>query len=168
MVQLATLTTERLTLTPLTVVDAEAMAAVYDREQMYQFTGGSPPTAIELRQRYERLAVGWSSDYREQWCNWIVRVGDAAAPIGAAQATVAADLQWAAVAWEIGVANQGNGYASEAARAVVDWLIACGVQRITAAIHPEHLASARVASKTGLTATSEVNDGEIVWQISRG
>jgi hypothetical protein len=36
------------------------------------------------------------------------------------QATVAHDDTRAHVAWEIGVVKQGNGYASEAATAVVD------------------------------------------------
>ena len=75
-------------------------------------------------------------------------------------ATVAADLAWAAVAWEIAVTHQGNGYATESARAVVDWLTESGVEKVTAGIHPDHLASASVARQAGLTAT-----GEIVWQF---
>ena len=61
------------------------------------------------------------------------------------QATVAADGSSADVAWEIGVAAQGKGMASEAATAVVGWLIDNGVRDIRALIHPEHTASAVVA-----------------------
>lgn len=158
--------TERLTLTPLTVGDADAMLAVYADERMYSFTGGSPPTASELRERYERLEHGWNHDRSEQWCNWIVRTRDSSDPIGAMQATIAGDRSWAAVAWEIAVDQQGNGYAAEAARAIVDWLAASGIAQITAAIHPAHAASVRVARAAGLTPTDERDDGEVVWRLA--
>ena len=80
------------------------------------------------------------------------------------QATVAADGASADVAWEVGVAAQGAGIASEAARAVVEWLIEHGVVDIRALIHPEHAASAGVARRAGLSATHEVEDGEVVWR----
>lgn len=164
---LPTIVTARLTLTPLQVADADSMLEVYADERMYDFTGGAPPTVTQLRQRYERLAEGWSDDRSEQWCNWIVRLDGRPDPVGAVQATVADDLAWAAVAWEIGVDHQGQGLASEAASALVEWLLASGVERITATIHPDHLASAAVASRAGLTATDDVDDGEIVWHRHR-
>ena len=159
--------TERLVLAPLTVADAAGMLAVYADEGMYTFTGGAPLSAADLRRRYEHLAGGWNHDRSEQWCNWIVRSEGSADPVGAVQATIAVDLDWAAVAWEIGVPHQGRGLASEAASAVVDWLLASGVVRITASIHPDHVASAAVASRVGLSPTSEVDDGEIVWSRHR-
>ncbi|MCE9622072.1 MAG: GNAT family N-acetyltransferase [Actinomycetia bacterium] len=156
--------TDRLALTPLTVDDADGMVAVYADERMYTYTGGTPPTADELRQRYDRLVGGWNHDRSEQWCNWIVRVSGRSEPIGAMQATIADDLAWASVAWEIAVGHQGNRYASEAARAIVDWLMVAGVARITAAVHPDHRASANVARMAGLSPTSELDDGEVVWE----
>ncbi len=159
--------TERLMLTPLTVDDADAMADVYADQRMHEFTGGAPSDAAQLHERYERLVVGWNHDRSEQWCNWIVRLHGCPEPIGAMQATIAHDLAWASVAWEIGVSHQGRGLASEAAAALVDWLLASGVDRITAAIHPDHAASAGVALHAGLMATDEVDDGEIVWHRHR-
>jgi RimJ/RimL family protein N-acetyltransferase len=162
-----TIATERLSLTPLTVADAAGMLDVYADQRMYEFTGGTPPSAMQLRQRFETLAKGWNHDRSEQWCNWIVRLHGRPHPIGAVQATVADDLTRAAVAWEIGVSHQGQGLASEASSALVDWLLAAGVARITATIHPDHLASAGVAARAGLTATDEIDDGEIVWHRHR-
>ncbi len=155
--------TQRLSLTPLTVGDADGMVAVYADPRMFEFTGGEPPTLDALRTRYERLAVGWNHDGSQQWCNWIVRVQGASEPIGAMQATIAADLAWAEVAWEIGVAHQGSGYAAEAASAMLDALLGAGVRAIRACIHPDHAASAGVAARLGLVPTDEVDDGEIVW-----
>jgi RimJ/RimL family protein N-acetyltransferase len=162
-----TLRSERLVLTPLQVADATGMFEVYADERMYTFTHGAPPTAAGLRERYEQLTVGWNHDRSEQWCNWIVRGDGDPEPVGVIQATVADELDRAAVAWEIGVGHQGQGFASEAASAVVDWLLASGVARITASIHPDNVASTAVASRVGLTPTGEIDDGEIVWHRLR-
>jgi RimJ/RimL family protein N-acetyltransferase len=160
----ASLVTERLTLSPLTPADAAGMAAVYADPAMYEFTGGSPPTAEQLHDRYTRLAVGWNHDRSTRWSNWIVRVSGTVEPIGAIQASIAADWSSAAVAWEIGVAAQGQGYAQEAAKAVVDWLVSRGTSTIEASIHPRHHASGRVASACGLVPTADRDDGEVVWR----
>jgi len=157
--------TARLTLTPLMAADSDAMVAVYADPAMYTYTGGTPPTGTELRDRYERLAQGWNHDHSEQWCNWIVRVSGRTEPIGAMQASIADDPTSAAVAWEVAVRQQGNGFASEAATAVVEWLIARGVAAITATIHPEHAASAAIARNAGMTATDEIDDDEVVWKL---
>ncbi len=162
------LVTDRLTLSPLRADDADGMVEIYADEAMFTFTGGESMDADLLRRRYEQLETGWNHDRSERWYNWILRVGDDSAPVGAMQATVAADRSWAAVAWEIGVAHQGRGLASEAAGAVVAWLRSSGVARITATIHPDHAASARVAAKLGLAPTDEVDDGEVVWAIPSG
>jgi RimJ/RimL family protein N-acetyltransferase len=162
-----TIVTERLTLTPLTVADADGMVEVYADRRMHEFTGGAPPSALQLRERYERLVVGRNHDGSEQWCNWIVRLHGCPSPIGAMQATVASVRSEAAVAWEIGVSHQGRGFAGEAACALVDWLLASGLERITATIRPEHAASAGVAARAGLVATDEVDDEEIVWNRVR-
>ncbi len=162
------LVTDRLTLSPLRADDADDMVEVYADEAMFTFTGGEPMDAARLRRRYEQLEAGWNHDGSERWCNWIVRVTDFPAPVGVIQATIAADRSWAAIAWEIGVAHQGRGLASEAAGAVVSWLRGAGVTRITAAIHPDHVASARVATKVGLAPTHEIDDGEVVWATPPG
>jgi RimJ/RimL family protein N-acetyltransferase len=158
------LVTERLVLTPLTEQDADAMVEVLGDEQMHAFTGGAPLSLDEMRSRYRRLVAGQSSDGSELWFNWVVRL-DAAQPVGMMQATVAADGTRADVAWEIGVPWQGHRYASEAATAVVRWLIESGITDLRALIHPEHLASARVAARAGLTPTTELVDGELVWRL---
>jgi protein-L-isoaspartate O-methyltransferase len=66
----------------------------------------------------------------------------------------------AEIAWAVGVAWQGQGIASEAARAVVGWLERRGVATITAHIHPDHHASATVATRAGLRPTGEYRDHE--------
>jgi RimJ/RimL family protein N-acetyltransferase len=159
------LTTARLLLSPLRVADAPAMVSLLSDARMYEFTGGSPPTLAELTDRYERLAGRRSSDGSELWFNWIVRLRDGAVPVGVVQATVAPDGTTADVAWEIGVEWQGRGLAGEAAVELVRWLITEDVAQISALVHPDHVASQRVAERAGLVRTNEVDDGEVVWRL---
>ena len=102
----------------------------------------------------------------ELWRNWVVRRRADAQPVGTVQATLSRrDAGWsAAVAWVVGVPYQGQGYAAEAARALVAWLADRDVGEVVAHIHPDHAASAGVARRAGLRPTGDLVDGEVVWR----
>lgn len=160
--------TERLTLTSLVPDDANALFPVLDDERLHAFTGGRPDTIEELRARLVAWATERSPNGREAWLNWLVRSADDRRVLGTTQATVErdrADLR-AAVAWTIGSAEQGQGVGTEAARAIVGWLVGEGATTVEAYVHPEHAASAGVARNAGLVATDETVDGEVVWRRS--
>lgn len=159
----------RIVLTPLAVGDAAEMTGVLGGEQLYAFTGGRPPTADELRARYARQVAGHSADGREEWRNWIIRRAADGQAVGFVQATIAGrpGEEVAEIAWVVGLAWQGNGYAGEAARALVTWLDARGIPAIQAHIHPDHAASAAVARGAGLRPAGQVEDGEQVWRRRR-
>jgi RimJ/RimL family protein N-acetyltransferase len=161
----ATITTDRLVLTPLRAADADAMAEVLGDERLHEFIGGHPASVDDLRRRYERLAAGSGRD-DEIWLNWIVRRPGDRQPVGTVQATVTRlGAGWAAeIAWVIGVPWQARGFAGEAARNLVSWLGERGACVITANVHPEHHASAKVAARAGLTVTTDQVDGERVWR----
>jgi len=114
-----------------------------------------------LEKWIELVAPGHSPDGSEIWKNWVVRLRDDARAIGTVQATIVGDE--ATLAWTIGSAWQGHGYAKEAAAAVVLWVATSGVVWVRAAIHPEHHASAAVARSIGLAPTTETAEGEVVW-----
>lgn len=149
-------------LTPLAAEDADSMVEVLADERMYEFTGGAPPTLDRLRQRYRTMARGRSPSGDEWWFNWIVHWPPHGL-VGAVQATVPADRSRADVAWEVGVPWQGHGVAGEAVRAMIDWLRAAAVTDLRACIHPDHAASVAIASRIGLSPTTELIDGEVVW-----
>jgi RimJ/RimL family protein N-acetyltransferase len=157
--------TRRLTLEPLQIADAEEMARVLADKRLHEFIGGRPATVAELRDHYASLVAG-SSDPDELWLNWIVRRRSDTRPIGTVQATVTNrhGRSTANVAWVIGVDWQNHGFASEAARALVEWLRANGADEVIACIHPDHQASAMVAGRAGLQATTERREGEQVWR----
>ena len=153
----------RLSLVPLAVTDAEEMVGVLSADALYAFTGGSPPTADELRARYARQSSGRSPDGGEEWRNWILRREPGGEAIGYVQATIADEGTRAEIAWVIGVNWQGQGYAAEAAQALVSWLDSRSVTAIQARIHPDHSASAAVARRAGLAPTGRIEDGEQLW-----
>ena len=155
--------TSRLDLVPLALDDAEEMVDVLAGDELYAFTGGSPPTLAKLRRRYATQAVGHSADDTETWHNWIVRTRTNGRAIGYVQATITDHGRHAEIAWVIGLEWQGRGYATEAATVLVDWLDARGVTRITANVHPDNLASESVARRIRLLPTDRWIDGERTW-----
>jgi RimJ/RimL family protein N-acetyltransferase len=156
--------TARLVLEPLRIEHAEPMALVLADPQLHTFIGGAPATAPQLRSRYTRMLAG-SSDPAESWCNWMIRLRENHQLTGTVQATVSPDADGlhAEIAWLIGTAWQRRGIATEATRALVDWLTRQPIHAVIAHIHPGHHASAAVATAAGLTPTAELHDGEIRW-----
>jgi RimJ/RimL family protein N-acetyltransferase len=166
---ISTITTERLRLEPLRVEDAGEMAVVLNDERLHDFTRGRPATVDELRAHYEKFVAGPARP-DEIWLNWVVRRRADSRAVGTVQATLTSrDGHWrASAAWVIGTQWQRQGFASEAARALVDWLTGEGAQEIVAYIHPDHRASAGVATRAGLERTEEQMDGEQVWRLPAG
>jgi RimJ/RimL family protein N-acetyltransferase len=158
--------TARLLLEPLAVRHAAPMVEVLAAPRLYRFTGGRPPTLPELTERYERLMAG-PGRRGEGWLNWVIRQREDQQLTGTVQATITCEPTGlrAAIAWVVGALWQGRGYATESAQALVHWLREHEVMTIVAAIHPDHAASAAVASRAGMTPTAERADGEIIWRL---
>jgi RimJ/RimL family protein N-acetyltransferase len=166
------LTSDRLTLEPLSVDHAAAMVDVLADPALYTFTGGEPPSLDTLTARYRSQLRGPADD-SEAWLNWMVRRQDTDTFIGFVQATVRAGNEddvdegtLAEIAWVIDPAHQRLGFAAEATDLMVTWLHAHGVERFAASIHPEHTASQRVAQRQGLQPTTTIEDGEVRWESS--
>jgi len=160
--------TQRLELVALRVADAEEMVVVLADPALHQFTGGRPASLEELRGRYTSWAGG-SGSVDELWLNWIVRRRIDNAAIGAVQATVVHPHgePIGEVAWTVGTAFQRQGFATEAAVALVQWLLDNGAGSVTAHVHPDHTASGRVAAAAGLRPTDRIVDGEVEWRLDR-
>lgn len=157
--------TGRLELLPLEVGHAEEMAAVLSDPALHTFIGGTPETPQALHSRYLRLTAG-SPDPDVSWLNWVIRLRDQGRLTGTVQATIAPGGQGAVaeIAWVVGTPWQRRGIATEAARGLVDWLSGQPVRTVIAHIHPDHRASAAVATAAGLTPTDQWQEGELRWQ----
>jgi len=113
------ISSRRLTLVPLSPGHAGEMAALLADPDLYTFTGGSPPTRQELRARYERWTAG-SPDPEVSWCNWVIQLRSPQCLTGTVQATISTgDEPAAEVAWMVVTSWQGQGIATEAARALI-------------------------------------------------
>ena len=159
------ISTRRLDLLPLHVEHAEEMAAVLSDPALHTFIGGTPDTPQALRSRYQRMTAG-SPDPAVSWLNWVIRLRDESCLTGTVQATVSPSGHGslAEVAWVVGTPWQGRGIATEGARGLVEWLSRQPVHTVIAHIHPEHRASAAVATAAGLTPTDEWHEGERQWR----
>jgi RimJ/RimL family protein N-acetyltransferase len=159
------LTTPRLVLEPLRPDHARELAPVLADPALHAFTGDEPASEDELRARFTRQAVGHSPAGAEGWLNWVARDRATRAPVGTVQATISDgdDGRSAALAWVVATGRQGEGLATEAAGAAMDWLRARGVTHFVAYVHPDHGASAAVARHLGLAATEERHAGEVRW-----
>ena len=109
--------TPRLDLEPLGAEDAIDLFPVLDDAGLGRWTGETPPADIEaLRARFAMWEARRSPDGTELWLNWTMRLREDRAAVGHLQATVTADTT--AIAWVVGTAYQGQGFATEAARAM--------------------------------------------------
>ncbi|WP_184196738.1 GNAT family N-acetyltransferase [Chitinimonas taiwanensis] len=107
------LTTQRLTLEPITAAHAAELLAGLSNEALYQFIPQNPPASLEaLQTRYKRLESRSSPDGDEWWLNWAVRLSGGEY-VGVVEATVDEDNA-ATMAWFIFAAHQRKGYAKEA------------------------------------------------------
>jgi len=155
------LDTERLRLEPLRIFHAAEMTRVLADIDLYEFTGGEPPTFEQLTRRYTLMYAG-SRNEAEQWHNWILRSKQAGKAVGHVQATV--DPFKVELAWTIGSRWQKQGFARESSMAMSRWLVAHGPSRQDAWIHPDHDASSAVARHLGMTNTGVIDeDGEVRW-----
>lgn len=129
---------------------------------LYEYTNETPPESLgALRLRYTNLESRRSPDGTQAWLNWVLVEKATGISIGYIQATV--DSKSADVAWVVGTAWQGRGFATEAARSLLVWLRRAGVRTARANINKMHIASQRVAANIGFSRTDQMIDGEDVW-----
>lgn len=117
------LVTARLRLTPLNPQHGPALFAALGDPSVYEFIPQNPPRSIgELEARYRRIAQG-SGDSEEWWWNWAVAATDRSeAPFGTVEFSVTVPAHRAVLGYVFGPAAWGHGFASEACRAVLDYL----------------------------------------------
>jgi RimJ/RimL family protein N-acetyltransferase len=164
-IETAVIATERLVLVPLHGEDADELCDVLYDDRLHEFIGGRPSSRLDLHARFVLLAAG-SPREGETWMNWVIRRRLDSQAIGTVQATIRGvdGRQVARLGWMVGVEWQNQGFASEAATALVKWVRKLGVEDIGANIHPDHDASATVATRAGLHQTEEEFEGERVWR----
>jgi RimJ/RimL family protein N-acetyltransferase len=147
-------------LVPLRAQDADDLLGLLDDAYVRESLGVDD--ADGLRRRFARWESRRSPDGSERWLNWVVRGRASGRAVGWSQATVRATR--ASVAYALVPDARGRGAASDAVRAMTDWLrTELGVDEVTASIAPANAASARVARAAGFAPTDRREAGEVVW-----
>jgi RimJ/RimL family protein N-acetyltransferase len=146
--------TERLLLRPLRADDADAFVALHADERVNRFVG-----AYTLRQARERLAT-----IERQWAErghglCAVELRSTGEFLGRCGLNHWPRFDEVEIGWTFRAEAWGHGYATEAARACVDWgfatLDAAYVPYLTAMIRPGNTPSVRVAERLGFTPLRE-------------
>ena len=166
---------ERLSIEPLVIEDADELFAALDHPDVGTYIGGPEMTTVEaLRTRIGHLVVGSGRD-DEQWLNWVVRTTATDEVIGRLEATVYAGGSWAEVAYVFDPRRWGHGYAVESAGWMIDHLRASGVSELWAAIHPDNGRSIRLIERLGFIevpppptrAVGSYDEGDLVFVRGR-
>jgi RimJ/RimL family protein N-acetyltransferase len=70
--------------------------------------------------------------------------------------------------WTVFPAHRKKGYATETARALMDWAATeHGIRRFVSSTTPSNAPSLRVHNKLGFARTGQVVDGEIIFELRR-
>jgi ribosomal-protein-alanine N-acetyltransferase len=162
--------TGRLVLEPQTVAHAEEMFRVLADPAIYEFESEPPESLPWLRDRFARLESRRSTDGKELWLNWVVRL-TAGGLAGYVQASVRED-RCAVIAYVFASRYWGQGYASEAVRAMMEELVEdFGVRRFLAVFKRANVRSQRLLERLGfaqapieLGAAYDVEPGEVVME----
>ncbi len=150
--------TSRLTLRPLRHADAVAISARRSDPDVARYQSYAGPYPIDRAAQMVAEVVAFDRPVPEEW--WMVAIardGDTDS-IGTVAVYATFDGRVVELGWELSADAWGKGYASEAVEAMVAWLFDATtvlgesgpVQRIGAQMHPDNLASARVAESVGM------------------
>ncbi len=70
--------------------------------------------------------------------------------------------------WTVFPSHRKKGYATETARALMDWAATKhGIRRFVSSTRPDNMPSLRVHDKLGFARTGQVVDGEIIFELRR-
>lgn len=155
-----TLTTERLVLRPFTLADAPAVQRLAADREIARNT-------LLIPHPYpEGAAEEWISGHDEKSDNHIFAIALRAG--GEAMGAIGLHVEWpherAEIGFWLGVPYWGNGYATEAARAVVGYaLMDAGLNRVFAYHFTGNPASGRVLLKIGMQREGTMRQHLVKW-----
>ena len=140
----------RLRLAPMREAHAQALFAVIADPALYTWIDHGPPATVEaLRERCRKLESRRSPDGREAWLNWVLFLPGRPRPLGYVQASLLADGR-AWVAWLLGQASWGQGYAHEATGVMLQHLFdGLGARQAMAMVEQANARSIALVQRLG-------------------
>jgi RimJ/RimL family protein N-acetyltransferase len=141
------LETERLHLRPWHVSDFEAFAAMMADPDVARYLSGSP---LSRNEAWRSLAASVGQWHLRGYGTWAVERKADRALLGRVGIIHPEGWPGIEVGWTLAKSSWGNGFATEAAQAAVDYaFITLALERVISVIHPDNVASQKVAARVG-------------------
>lgn len=145
------ITTPRLVLRDIVSADEDAILAIFCHPDTQRFEDPGLSEFVAYG-RVQMMAADQFADPRTRYY-LVVTLQESGEIIGYVSARLNnKDIREWEMGWTIRSPDWGKGYASEAARALLEWTVAnLGAHRVVAFCHAENRASSRVMEKVGMT-----------------
>ena len=142
------LRTERLLLRPWTTSprDLARLTDIYQREEITRWVGGTPSVPLD------ELVARWAavSALDERYGCWAIECPDSEIAGTVLFKPLPNGVGEVEVGWHLHPDSWGHGYATEAARAVIERGFAAGVPEVYAVVRPGNRASMAVCARLGM------------------
>jgi RimJ/RimL family protein N-acetyltransferase len=144
----AVLRSERLRLRPWTTsaADLARMADIYGREEITRWVGGTP--SVPPAELVSRWATVHALD--ERYGCWAIELPDASLAGTVLFKPLPNGVGEVEVGWHLHPDSWGHGYATEAARTVIDRGFSAGVPEVYAVVRPGNERSVAVCRRLGM------------------
>lgn len=142
-----TIETERLRLRAFAGGDLEAYAAMYADDRFVRYLGGRTLTREQAWENMALILGHWSL---LGYGIWALERRDTGELVGRAGLLHLPGWPGVEICWALSPTCWGNGYATEASRAAIDWAFReAGIRRLISLIHPDNQRSEAVARRLG-------------------
>jgi RimJ/RimL family protein N-acetyltransferase len=158
--------TERLVLRPYEERDLDAVHALYSNPDVVRWLYDEPLSIEGSRAKLARKLGGHTLS-EAQGLHAAVELQDGTYVGDAVLFYGSVEHKTVEVGFSFDPRQQGQGYATEAARALVDWAFAAGFHRVIGRLEARNAASARVLEKLGMRREAHLVENEWVkgeWQ----
>ena len=145
------LRTARLTLRPFVPADFAAFARIHGDAEVARWLYHEPRRGKEARELFDRKRAGSSLHAEGDWMSCAIVEEATGAVVGdLAFHWVSEEHRTGEIGFLVASPEQGKGYATEAAGALLNWAFAAGFHRVIGRLEPRNVASARVLEKLGM------------------
>lgn len=133
--------------------DAPWVRDTYARPEVFRFLGSNPQPLHDVDEARARIVV-WNDRTSEPFGIWAITLADSPigtvllVPLPRSDGTTTDAVE---VGWHLHPDAWGHGYATEAARTVIDRASAAGIELVHAVTYPDNLASRAVCRRLCMT-----------------
>jgi ribosomal-protein-alanine N-acetyltransferase len=153
--------TPRLRLLPLMGSHADAAFGPMQNDAIYEWISMNKPRSVEsLRVNWTRLESRLSTEGADAWPVWAVTMRNGGTLVGEVDAVVDDALVCTNLGYYLFPDFWGQGFASEAVKAVADHLVSHGIHRLVACVTVGNRASAQVLKKAGFVFNGILPDND--------